>query len=259
MKTRNPKNRADLKIKRNDYVLEVGGGHNPHRRSNVVVDKYADSNYHRSGDLIVRNNQKFMEADGENLPFDKNTFDYVICNQVLEHVENPERFLKEQFRVAKQGFIETPSLIGEYLFPKKSHKWVILELENKLVLYPKEKMNFNSVVDFGDMFLDYLPTHSIAYKLLQRTYPNLITVRYEWKNEIEFIVDPKSPELVKYFTENWTQEMYHQFFNSRSKLADVKEMLWAVGNLISTFSRTIINRKFGLSGNLSNTIKYKGV
>lgn len=34
--------------------------------------------------------QIFANADGENLPFKDKEFDYVICNQVLEHVENPE-------------------------------------------------------------------------------------------------------------------------------------------------------------------------
>ena len=56
MKLRNPINRDDLHLKRNWRVLEVGGGHNPHSRSNVVVDKYVDSNYHRSGDLKVYKN-----------------------------------------------------------------------------------------------------------------------------------------------------------------------------------------------------------
>ena len=43
MKIRNPKSRNHLKISKKAKVLEVGVGHNPHKRSNVVVDKYIDS------------------------------------------------------------------------------------------------------------------------------------------------------------------------------------------------------------------------
>ena len=69
MKIKNPKNRLDLSIKRSDRVLEIGGGNNPHPRSNVVVDKFPDINYHRSGDIKVLKHQTFIQADGEDLPF----------------------------------------------------------------------------------------------------------------------------------------------------------------------------------------------
>src|ERR1700716_505239 len=142
MKIRNPKARSDLSIKRGDRVLEVGGGQNPHPRSNVIVDKYVDDNFHRSGDLKILKHQEFLNADGENLPFKDKEFDYVICCQVLEHVENPVRFLSEQFRVAKKGYIEVPSLIGEYLFPRESHKWILHEYKDVLYLVDKKKLNF---------------------------------------------------------------------------------------------------------------------
>ncbi|MBC7902424.1 MAG: class I SAM-dependent methyltransferase, partial [Gemmatimonadaceae bacterium] len=158
MKIRNPKSRFQLDIKRGDRVLEVGGGHNPHPRSNVVVDKFTDTNYHRSGDIKVLRNQQFLQADGENLPFKDKEFDYVICNQVLEHVEDPVKFLSEQFRVAKKGFIETPSLLGEYLFPRESHKWILHEVDNVLYLVDKKSINFSYGYDLGQLIQDYLPT-----------------------------------------------------------------------------------------------------
>lgn len=41
--------------------------------------------------------------DGHTFPFDDGRFDAVVCNQVLEHVFNPERFLSEIARVLKPG------------------------------------------------------------------------------------------------------------------------------------------------------------
>lgn len=43
----------------------------------------------------------FLQAYGESLPFDENTFDVVVANQMLEHVPNPEVVLGEMIRVVK--------------------------------------------------------------------------------------------------------------------------------------------------------------
>ncbi len=41
--------------------------------------------------------------DGETFPFEAHAFDSVLCNQVLEHVFNPDRFLAEIRRVTAPG------------------------------------------------------------------------------------------------------------------------------------------------------------
>ena len=78
---------------------------------------------------------KFVKVSPEkNLPFADNTFDLVYHNDVIEHVEKPFEFLKEQFRVLKPGggiIIGTPNLlrvaniakmlVGALDFPKKIH------------------------------------------------------------------------------------------------------------------------------------------
>ena len=223
MKVRNPKTRSHLNISRKSKVLEVGGGHNPQKRSNVVVDKFIDSNYHRSGDVKVYKNQEFIQADGENLPFKDNEFDYVICNQVLEHVEDPIKFLKEQTRVAKKGYLEAPSLIGEYLHPKESHKWLILEIDGKIIMMDKEKVSFKPSHDLGDVFLHFLPKNSIGYKILQYTHGSIHNVRYEWENDIEVIVNPTEEKYVKYFKNTWTHNDIQSMFPKRSLFGEFTE------------------------------------
>ena len=228
MKLRSPYSRDDLHIKKNDRVIEVGSGHNPSYRSNVIVEKFIDSNYHRGDDIKVYPHQQFVNADGEQLPFKDNEFDYIICNQVLEHVEDPETFIREQSRVARRGYIETPSLIGEQLFPKKSHKWAILDIDGKLIMYEKAKMEENYANDYGRLFLNYLPYQSLVFRLLTLTEGALITNRYEWKDEIEIIVNPKEDKYLRFFTQPWDDEMIRTIFPPRTLGTEIQKLIKAL-------------------------------
>ncbi len=244
MKIRNPRNKFDIGIKRSDRVLEIGGGHNPHPRSNVVVDKFVDSNDHRSGDLRLYKNQTFVAADGENLPFEDKEFDYVICCQVLEHVENPARFLAEQFRVAKRGYLDTPSLLGENLFPKNSHKWILHEIGDVVYLVEKTKVNFENRYDFSDLVLLYLPQHSMGFKILERTHANLLTIRIEWEHDFRFVVDPQDPAVLQYFQRQWKLEWADQFFPPKSMRRELTDTLYALYDIgASVFKSKLLGKK----------------
>ena len=72
MRKRIPHTRYDLKIRKSDKVVEIGSGHNPSRRANVIVEKFINDNYHRSGDIKIYPYQVFVNADGEHLLKTKN-------------------------------------------------------------------------------------------------------------------------------------------------------------------------------------------
>ncbi|WP_207427307.1 bifunctional 2-polyprenyl-6-hydroxyphenol methylase/3-demethylubiquinol 3-O-methyltransferase UbiG [Pedobacter sp. SYSU D00535] len=243
MKVRKPASRKDLSIRKEFRVLDIGGGHNPHPRANVVVDKYINDNTHRGRDIRVLHNQEFIHADGEHLPFKDKEFDYVICCHVLEHVENPEQFVAEQSRVAPRGYIETPSLLGEFLAPKESHKWVLQEIDNKIVLYEKEKIDFRPQYDFGDLFLYYLPKISVGYKIIERTQPDLFTLRHEWKDNIEILVNPDSSYYREFFTKPWDEKFYDKVFQPRSLGQEGLAALSAIVEITgSVFKSKILKR-----------------
>lgn len=244
MKVGNPISRLKLNIPTGAKVLDVGSGHNPHPRANVIVDKYTDDNYHRAGDIKILKKQEFINADGENLPFKDKEFDYVICNHVLEHVDNPRKFLAELSRVGKQGYIETPSLLGEHLIPKPSHKWLLLDINNKLVIVGKDRVNFKTSHDYGLLFLDYFQQHSLGYKILQRTHHQLFTVNYEWRDEIDYVLEPDDPDYLKYFTSPWDKTLYKEIMPQRTLSQELLSSTKATIDIFwSVFNSKILKNK----------------
>lgn len=235
MKLSNPRSRYELKIDRKAKVLDVGGGHNPHPRANVVVDKYSEDNTHRCGDIVTHKHQTFIEADGESLPFEDNEFDYVICNHVLEHVDDPHQFLGELSRVGKKGYVETPSLLGEYLHPKESHRWLILEIDNKLVLYDKEEVGFVPTLNLGELFLTYMQTNSLGYKIMDKTHPLVREIHYEWVDEVTCLTNPKDEKYRKYFTQTWDHDMMQTMFPKRPLRKEITESTRAMWKIVTTY------------------------
>lgn len=63
------------------YVLDVGSGHNPHRRTNVLLDKDGEESPHRSGEKAkVPEGKTFILGDATDMHFFKDKeFDYVIA------------------------------------------------------------------------------------------------------------------------------------------------------------------------------------
>jgi len=197
MKVRKPKSCFDLRIRKRDLVLDVGSGNNPHPRADVLLERHLLDNTHRSGPIKILKGQKFVEYKGGRFPFKTDEFDYVICSHVLEHVDAPDFFLSELSRVGSKDYIETPSLIGEYLIPKESHKWVVLEIDEKLVVVKKKEIPYKSF--FGDLFQKYVSPYSIEFRIFQQTYKDLFTVRYEWRDGIDYVVNPENKYLRDFF------------------------------------------------------------
>jgi SAM-dependent methyltransferase len=48
---------------------------------------------------------QYPEVDMQKLPFQNDTFDFVISDQVIEHLQNPQQAIKESYRVLKKGGI----------------------------------------------------------------------------------------------------------------------------------------------------------
>jgi hypothetical protein len=123
---------------KNDWlVLDVGSGHNPHPRANVLVDKFFLDNEERSGqELIIPADKLFVVADACAMPFKDNAFDFVICSHVAEHIENVDDFCRELNRIAQRGYLETPSKLAETLRHAPNHRWFVSNKQGVLVFSP---------------------------------------------------------------------------------------------------------------------------
>ncbi len=84
----------------NGKLLDIGCGTKPYQDL-CKVDDYIGLEIDDEGNR--NHNYADVFYDGKIIPFENNTFDSILSNQVFEHVFNPNDFLKEVNRVTKMG------------------------------------------------------------------------------------------------------------------------------------------------------------
>lgn len=82
------------------HLLDVGCGTKPYQ-SLFTVDTYIGLDI--DSEVTRKSGVADQLYDGGKFPFEDAEFDSILCNQVLEHVFNPDEFLGEIMRVLKPG------------------------------------------------------------------------------------------------------------------------------------------------------------
>lgn len=98
-------------------LLDVGCGSKPYQEL-FNVDEYIGLEFDSERARMAGVADYYY--DGTKFPFDDNSFDSVLCNQVLEHVFTPELFVSELNRVLKEGgevFLTVPFVWDEHEQP----------------------------------------------------------------------------------------------------------------------------------------------
>lgn len=172
-----------LEIAPGDRVLDIGGGSRPFARADVVTEAFLEENSHRSG-VPVAGNVNYVECLAEELPFRDREFDLAIARHVFEHVADPGRACREMMRVAKRGFIETPSYYNSYLSDYPAHRWIVYVEEGKLI-FEKKKYTLNPFRNAvrGCYYAD--AGHRLA---MDYTYRNLACTQYYWEDSFGYEV-----------------------------------------------------------------------
>ncbi len=136
-------------------------------------------------------NIKFAVQNAENTDFPENSFDVCIMNDVFEHLANPEKVLKEVYRVLRKGgkiFINSPP----YFHPYGAHLSDLIGIPYVHILFP-EPVLINAYKKLAKNTKSYGKRVNLRFGTVNGeehiTYINRMTVkRFEriMKNENQF-------------------------------------------------------------------------
>jgi SAM-dependent methyltransferase len=110
------KNIFNIYLKQNDLVFDIGCGNKPFE---PYIRKLIESNEKNSyiGCDIVQSSENKVDilCEATNIPVTSESYDVVICTQVLEHVFDHQKLLEEAYRLLKPGgrFIISAPFIWE--------------------------------------------------------------------------------------------------------------------------------------------------
>ena len=174
-----------LHIKPKDIVLEIGPGNSPHWRSNFLVDKFDNEDSTVAGNFgagtLRTDGKPFRKIKDNQLPFKNDSFDYIICSHVLEHINFDEipLLLEEIFRVAPKAYIEFPAPLYDIIYNFQAHLNLMDISNNTIYCLPKTKISSLNNIFYG--FINYLRKEHAFY--ISKKYAHLLAVGKEFYRE----------------------------------------------------------------------------
>lgn len=197
--------KIQLPVNSTALVLDVGAGGNPYPRSDVLLDRLTGAE-HRCGESMMMD-RPVVFGDAARMPFKDKAFDFVIASHILEHMAQPEVFLRELQRVGKAGYIETPHALFERLHPYHIHCLEVLQIDDTLHIYKKKQ-------EIEDSFLGTKQLLDIdtPWGRFMHEQPHMFHTRLFWKDSITYRIH--NPDV----SCEWIEHI-----NTNSDMGDTKD------------------------------------
>lgn len=155
-------------------TLDIGCGCKPYANL-FTTEKYIGMDIEVSGHKHTDSHIDVF-YDGATIPFENNYFDSIVCFEVLEHVFNPDIFLKEANRVLKPGgaaIFTVPFIWDEHEQPFDYARYSSFGLK-----YLFENCGFTIFENkkyLCDLRLLSLLTNVYIYKIIKKLIPQKIS------------------------------------------------------------------------------------
>lgn len=145
---------SSIKVNKNwKKVLVVGVGKDPYRKLFGNLEKYVRL------DIVLDKDKVDVVADAHFLPFGEQSFDCIMAIEVFEHLEFPETFVAESYRVLKSGgsfFVSVPFMFHEHGDP--SDFWRPTKFKLKKIFSKFRKLNINPQGNRIQVIFDLITT-----------------------------------------------------------------------------------------------------
>lgn len=114
-----------IHVSSSDFVIDIGGGHRPFWRADLVIEKYPfDHSLHRNQPMQFPR-VPVIKADALAIPVVNGGCDLIFASHIIEHLPHPERFIAEIKRCSQRVYLEFPSRNRELMFAWSYHEWLI--------------------------------------------------------------------------------------------------------------------------------------
>ena len=224
------------RVKKSDFVIDIGSGDKPFWRANVFLDNLSLDNLQRSTYTDrIKTVGNFVNGNITKTDFKNKAYDFSYCSHVLEHVERPDLAIKEIMRISKAGYIEIPNGLVDFINPFYTHLWFVFLYKNKLIFFRKSH-KLHGVLSANSA--QYIP-------LLKKT--NNPFIRFYWKNKINYeIIDTN----IRRFTPPSIEQVMNKKTRSDSAISILSKK-WYI------FFIRILRKIHGIDAHSSATITIK--
>ena len=234
---------SQLPISESDFVVEIGAGPTPFRHTKLIIDKYPVENNERHGD--IQNIAPVIKADAAKLPLKDKACEVLFVSHVIEHLDDPARFIEEAKRCSKHIYLEFPTVVRELMYAWSFHKWLVDVEGSRLVFYKNDIPQL-----FGNFFhahYDFLLDSWSEYR-----FEELNASMYLRTNDLAYTITPKT--ALEYVLERSARG--DQKVNFRSQYGQIglgtvaypitarlKMLLWTITPAIIVRARNRLARK----------------